>query len=104
MLKLNYQSFAVTNATRSLSVSRCVGNFGSGESHHYGKLHNLVTLGLFCVLADRFREGKPMCFSELIGFLFLFLLNFPELTGELNLKIRGVWGDLAFPCSFSFAV
>ena len=31
---------------------------------------------------------------ELIGFLFPFFTNFPDLTGES--PIRGVWGDLGF--------
>ena len=53
---MNYQQFAVAKLSRSLSVSRCVGNSGSGDLTHYGKLHNLVALGLFC-LADRCRVG-----------------------------------------------
>lgn len=56
-----YQTFAVSRSSRSKmgspSVSRCVGNFGSGDLTRYCKLHNLVSLGLFCVQSGRCRVG-----------------------------------------------
>ena len=85
---MHHQSFAVTKADRSLSVSRYVGGESPADLLRYCELHNLAALRLFCVLTDKNREEKLMRFPELISFFFLFLLNFPELTGYFHI----LWG------------